>query len=129
MKMEVSKSNATQGSPRGVRCALVTAAAVLASLGVLTVPVEAQNPYSSYIPTAVPTATTTLYTASGTISPGRIAVDKAGDAFYIAHTSGAASTLYELPVSSSTGIPGAPRRTDQRPGCHKFQQRLCRCGG
>lgn len=67
----------------------------------------AQSYYSAYIPTAVPTATTTLYTASSSFSPGRIGVDKAGDVFYVSHAGGAA-TLYELPISATTGIAGAP---------------------
>jgi hypothetical protein len=59
------------------------------------------NPFSPYIPNAVPTATTTLYTAGTTvISPGRVGVDRAGNVFYIGHVSGSTSTLYEIPAAS-----------------------------
>lgn len=58
------------------------------------------NPYSAYIPTAVVTATTTLYSGSATIAPGRVGVDKAGNVFYIGHPSGSTGTLYEIPAAS-----------------------------
>src|SRR5581483_2828438 len=62
---------------RAVGAAQVAAIAITATL---VLPAAAQsNPYSPYIPTAVPTATTTLHTGSASISPGRIGVDKAGD--------------------------------------------------
>ena len=42
----------------------------------------------SYIPTATPTATSTLFTNGATsISPGRVAVDKVGNTFFIGHVS------------------------------------------
>src|SRR5581483_5946620 len=66
----------------------------------LVLPAAAQNnPYSPYIPTAVPTATTTLYTGSASITPGRVGVDKAGNVFFIGHTS-SSGTLYEIPAAS-----------------------------
>ncbi len=74
--------------------------AVLADVaGVGAAAVAQSNVYSNYIPTAVPTATSTLFTNATSISPGRVAVDKAGNAFYIGHVSGSA-TLYEIPASS-----------------------------
>jgi len=76
-------------------------AAAMLSLAVVTGSLAAQsNPYSAYIPVAVPTATTTLYTAGATvISPGRVGVDRAGNVFYIGH-SGTTGTLYEIPAAS-----------------------------
>jgi hypothetical protein len=56
---------------------------------------------ATYIPTATPTATSTLFTNGATsISPGRVAVDKAGNVFYVGHVTGSNSTLYEIPASS-----------------------------
>lgn len=84
--------------------------AIMVSLSVFTASAAAQtNPYSSYIPNAVPTATTTLYSAgSTTISPGRVGVDKAGDVFYIGHASGSGGTLYEIPAASPAVTITAP---------------------
>jgi len=59
----------------------------------------------SYVPPIVTTATTTLYTGTGSISPGQVAIDKAGNIFYIDHTS---STLYEIPATSPTVVTTAP---------------------
>lgn len=91
-----------------IRLSRAGAVGVVMILSSLSTTASAQNPYSPYIPTAVPTATTTLYTAPASVSPGRIGVDKAGNVFYVAHTTGVSSTLYELPVSTTTGIVGAP---------------------
>jgi len=75
--------------------------AVLVDVSGMLAPAAAQTPYSSYIPTAVPTATSTLYTNGTTaISPGRVGADKAGNSFYVGHVSGSSSTLYEIPASS-----------------------------
>ena len=60
----------------------------------------------SYIPPIVPTAAITLYTSSAVISPGRVAVDKAGNVFYVAVGSG--STLMEIPAATQTGSNAAP---------------------
>ena len=53
----------------------------------------------SYVPEVVSTASTTLF-SNGTTSmgPGRVAVDKAGNVFYINHVS--PYTLYEIPAAS-----------------------------
>ena len=84
-------------------------AALLAIAGVLVAPAAAQNnPYSAYIPTAVPTATTTLYTGAASIAPGRVGVDKAGDVFYVGHTTGSSGTLYEVPAASPAVTVSAP---------------------
>jgi sugar lactone lactonase YvrE len=84
---------------------LILLLAVLSVSSGLMTPAAAQtnsgaHPFSFYIPTAVPTATVTLFSNGSTgISPGRVAVDKAGNVFYIAHVSGSASTLYEIPAT------------------------------
>ncbi|HEY4357697.1 MAG TPA: chitobiase/beta-hexosaminidase C-terminal domain-containing protein, partial [Acidobacteriaceae bacterium] len=77
-------------------------AAALVTAAALAAPASAQSyPYSSYIPTAVPTATTTLYSAGATaIAPGRVGVDKAGNVFYVTHSGSAAGTLFEIPAAS-----------------------------
>jgi hypothetical protein len=79
-----------------------TPVAAMISIAVFTGSAVAQtNPYSPYIPNAVPTATTTLYSAGSTvISPGRVGVDRAGNVFYIGHSSGSNGTLYEIPAAS-----------------------------
>jgi sugar lactone lactonase YvrE len=69
---------------------------------------HAATPYSYYIPTAIPTATSTLYTGSASITPGRIGVDKLGNVFYIGHASGSTSTLYEIPVASPVVTVSSP---------------------
>ena len=84
-------------------------AVVLAIAGLLVASAAAQsNPYSAYIPTAVPTATTTLYKGSASIAPGRVGVDKAGNVFYVGHTSGSGGTLYEIPAASPAVTVTAP---------------------
>ena len=61
----------------------------------------ANPPISNYVPIATNTTTTTL-TAS--TSAGRVGVDKAGNVFYINHSS--PYTLYELPAASpATPVP------------------------
>lgn len=79
-----------------------TCAAAIISMAVFTGSGAAQtNPYSPYIPNAVPTATTTLFSAgSSAISPGRVGVDRARNVFYVAHPSGSSGTLYEIPAAS-----------------------------
>ena len=78
---------------------LLALALTLVLLGNWTVVASAAPSY--FIPTAVPTATSTLFTNGSTsISPGRVGVDKAGNVFYIGHVSGTTSTLYEIPASS-----------------------------
>ena len=57
----------------------------------------ANPPISNYVPIATNTTTTTL-TAS--TSSGRVGVDKAGNVFYINHSS--PYTLYELPAATPT---------------------------
>ncbi len=57
---------------------------------------------SSYVPPVVTTANVTLYSSSTSITPGRVAIDKAGNVFYVAN--GSSSTLMEIPVAS----PAAP---------------------
>jgi len=59
----------------------------------------------SYVPPIVTTATTTLYTGTGSISPGQVAIDKAGNVFYVDHTS---STLYEIPATSPSVVTATP---------------------
>jgi Chitobiase/beta-hexosaminidase C-terminal domain len=82
-------------------CALTLMLVALADVSGIGASASAQQPYSSYIPNAVPTATSTLFTNGTTsIAPGRVAVDKAGNAFFIGHVSGLPSTLYEIPAAS-----------------------------
>ena len=84
----------------GARIVGLVPVGAMAFAALLAGPAAAQStPYSSYIPTAVPTATTTLYTGSATIAPGRVGVDRAGNVFYIGHTS-SSTTLYEIPAAS-----------------------------
>ncbi len=96
------KRDLTQGSSLAITSRTVgrVKAAVLVMGAVLVASATAQNPYSPYIPTAVPTATTTLYKGSSSIAPGRVGVDKAGNVFYVGHASGASGTLYEVPAAS-----------------------------
>src|ERR1700722_10386090 len=61
----------------------------------------------SYVPAIVPTASTTLYTSAAVISPGRVAVDKAGNVYLIAVV-GSSSTLMEIPAATQTGTNAAP---------------------
>ncbi|WP_185827377.1 chitobiase/beta-hexosaminidase C-terminal domain-containing protein [Edaphobacter aggregans] len=61
----------------------------------------------SYVPAVVSTASTTLYSNGSTsMGPGRVAVDKAGNVFYINHVS--PYTLYEIPVASPAVTITAP---------------------
>ena len=101
MKMGNRVRKSGGSTPRVTVWALSVMLAVLADVSGVVAPAAAQTPYSSYIPTAVPTATSTLFTNGTTsISPGRVAVDKAGNAFFIGHVSGLPSTLYEIPAAS-----------------------------
>jgi hypothetical protein len=95
-----------------MRASILLLAALTGVTG-MVVPANAQtnsssHPFSFYIPTATPTATSTLFASGSSISPGRVAVDKAGNVFYIAHVSGASSTLYEIPASSPVVTVTAP---------------------
>jgi len=87
-----------------------TKAAAIISVAAFTGVAAAQNnPYSPYIPVAVPTATTTVYTAGTTVlSPGRVGVDRAGNVFYIGHN-GTTGTLYEIPASSTVATVTTPK--------------------
>jgi hypothetical protein len=59
----------------------------------------------SYVPPIVTSATTTLYTGSGSISPGQVAIDRAGNIFYIDHS---ANALSELPATSPAVTTATP---------------------
>ena len=61
----------------------------------------------TYVPAIVPTASTTLYTSSAVISPGRVAVDRAGNVYFVAVV-GSSSTLMEIPAATQTGTNPAP---------------------
>ena len=105
MRMGFSVHKSSGRTPRVMVRALST---MLAVSGVVAT-AAAQQPYSSYIPTAVPTATSILFTNGAiSISPGRVAVDKAGNSFYIGHVTGLPSTLYEIPASSPVTAISAP---------------------
>ena len=78
-------------------------AGLLAVAACLSAPaIQAQ----SYVPAIVPTASTTLYTSSAAVSPGRVAVDRAGNVYFIA--TGSSSTLMEIPAATQTGTNAAP---------------------
>ncbi len=109
MKMGFLVRKSGGSAPRVRIWALSVMLAVLADVSGVMVSAGAQTPYSSYIPTAVPTATSTLFTSGATaISPGRVAVDKAGNAFYIGHVSSSTGTLYEIPASSPVVTVSSP---------------------
>lgn len=95
----LSDRNAEKGGERPSFCGIV-----LAIVAFLIGAAGASG--QSYIPPIVPTASTTLYTSSSVISPGRVAVDRAGNVFYVA--TGSSSTLMEIPAASQTGTNGAP---------------------
>ncbi len=96
--MFLSRSNGTETMKR--RFAGFSTAA-LACLGVSAAWSQ------SYVPAIVPTASTTLYTSSTVISPGRVGVDRAGNVFYIA-VGGSSSSLMEIPAAATTGSNSAP---------------------
>ena len=62
---------------------------------------------SNYVPPIVTTASTTLYTSATSIAPGRVAVDAAGDSFYMVN-GGTTSTLMEIPAASPAVTNNAP---------------------
>ena len=62
---------------------------------------------SNYVPPIVTTATTTLYASATAISPGRVAVDKAGNVFYMVN-GGSSSTLMEIPAASPAVTNSSP---------------------
>ncbi len=69
---------------------------VLAATMALMIPATAAP---SHVPPVVVSASTTLFSNGTTsIGPGQVAVDKAGNVFYINHTS--PYTLYEIPAAS-----------------------------
>lgn len=87
--------------------------AVLSGVIETVVPAAAQtntssHPFSFYIPTAVPTTTTTMLVSGSGTMPGRVGVDKSGDVFYVGHANGTTSTLYEIPASGSAVTISAP---------------------
>jgi hypothetical protein len=94
--------HSTMSSLRERRKRLATGC-LAALLGLSASAVLAQN----YVPAIVPTASTTLYTSSAVISPGRVAVDKTGNVFFIAVV-GSSSTLMEVPAATQTGTNSAP---------------------
>jgi hypothetical protein len=100
MKARVSIHQSGCSNTRASRVAAIVPAVMVASFIACAASVQAQNPFSYWIPTATPTATVTMYTGSATIVPGRVAADRAGNTFYVAHVSGTSSTLYEIPASS-----------------------------
>ena len=92
-------------------CELSSAAPCLArvvgaTLGSLLLPAHAVLA-QSYVPAIVPTASTTFYTSSALISPGRVAVDRAGNVYMIALV-GSSSTLMEIPAATQTGASPTP---------------------
>ncbi|SNT10324.1 Chitobiase/beta-hexosaminidase C-terminal domain-containing protein [Granulicella rosea] len=107
MKKEFSKHAWSEIKPRVMRW-MKTATMALIAVSARSSMAQT-NPYSFYIPTAVTTATTTLYSAGSTsIAPGRVGVDKLGNVFYVNHTSGTSSTLYEIPAASPAATITSP---------------------
>jgi Chitobiase/beta-hexosaminidase C-terminal domain/NHL repeat len=60
----------------------------------------------SYIPPFVSAATTTLFSGASSLSPGQVAVDKAGNVFYINHAS--PFSLYEIPYTAPAAATTTP---------------------
>ena len=80
-------------------------AAALFTVGLLSCGTSAARA-QSFVPPIVTTATTTLLSgASGSSNIGRVGVDKAGDVFYIDHSS---NTLFEIPAASPAVTSTAP---------------------
>jgi sugar lactone lactonase YvrE len=102
MSIQISLRN--PGDTRFLQHSLRLAmAAGILTAGILPSKAVAQ----SYIPPVVTTATTTLYTSGSTsISPGQVAVDKAGNVYFVNHTG--SDTLYEIPAASPTITNTAP---------------------
>jgi sugar lactone lactonase YvrE len=70
--------------------------ALVAALAIAAPPALA---LSNYVPPIVTTANTTLFSnSSAAISPGQVAVDKAGNVFYVSHAS--PFTLFEIPYAA-----------------------------
>lgn len=82
-------------------------APLLAAVTAVIVPSLSAQTYVPYQPPIVTTASTTLYSSSSSISPGRVAVDKAGNVFYLV-TGGTTSTLMEIPAASPAVTNTAP---------------------
>jgi len=82
-----------KAAARRLRLKMLALTLMLALFGVAT----SAFAQSNYIPSGVPTVTSTL-TAS--TSSGRVGVDRAGNVFYINHAS--PYTLYELPAATPT---------------------------
>ena len=77
------------------------ASAAFTSAG-MAAPAQAQ----SFIPPVVATAQTTLLSGASSANPGQVAVDKAGNVFFINHNSPV--TLYEIPAASPAANNNAP---------------------
>ena len=72
--------------------------ALVATLAIAASPACA---LSNYVPPIVTTANTTLFSSSAAISPGQVAVDKAGNVFYVSHNSLSSTfTLFEIPYAA-----------------------------
>ena len=113
MKVRASMYKAVYSLSRFKVCTVSLILIVLAGVPGAMAPASAQtntqtHPFSFYIPTGVPTATSTMFSSGTSISPGRIGVDKSGNVYYISHVSGASSTLYELPATGSVLTASTP---------------------
>jgi sugar lactone lactonase YvrE len=82
-----------KGISRFVAGCSAAAAAILVASG------PAARAASNYVPPIVTTASTTLYSSATSIAPGRVAVDRAGNTFYMVN-GGTTSTLMEIPAAS-----------------------------
>jgi len=114
MKVRASMYKAVYSLSRFKASTVSVMLVVLAGVPGAMAPAAAQtntqaHPFSFYIPTGIPTATSTMFSSGASISPGRIGVDKSGNVYYISHVSGAASTLYELPATGSVLTSSTPQ--------------------
>ena len=100
MKTRYSVHQSGGIASRWTVCSLSIVLALVAGFCGLAVPAAAQTVFSVYIPTAVASATSTLYTSGTAIAPGRVTTDKVGNTFFVGHGSGSTSTLYEIPAAS-----------------------------
>jgi hypothetical protein len=103
MSIKISKRNTAANLP-GKSLPKLAVALVLAALGSTAASTLTAQ---SYVPPIESTASTTLYTSPAVISPGRVAVDKAGNVFYMLN-GGSTSTLMEIPAASPAVTNTAP---------------------
>ena len=103
MSIEALPRNTARNTPRKFDPKRFVAMA-LTALGCLSAPALLAQ---SYVPPVVSTVATTLFSNGATsMGPGQVAIDKAGNVFYINHIS--PYTLYEIPHSAPAVITTTP---------------------